>query len=118
MRLCSDSWCSVSSHEGSLLQTDLSVWAKKYDDLEEIARSPEDNRDVSSSVVGEPQALVSSPTSPNVPLTTSKTSLRTTFSQSQLEALSKSFSAQKYLNPAEMKDLAKQTGLTYKQVLV
>ncbi|XP_037549831.1 homeobox protein NANOG [Nematolebias whitei] len=114
-RTTPDSWGSVSSREGSLLQTDLSIWPKK-DDLEGIARSPEDNRDVSSSVVEDPQALVSSPTSPNVPLSISKTSLRTTFSPSQLEALSRSFSAQKYLNPAEMKDLANQTGLTYKQV--
>lgn len=41
---------------------------------------------------------------------------RTAFSEGQMNALIHRFNIQKYLTPAEMKTLAGETGLTYKQV--
>uniref|UniRef100_A0A3Q2ZQZ3 Homeobox protein ceh-22-like n=1 Tax=Kryptolebias marmoratus TaxID=37003 RepID=A0A3Q2ZQZ3_KRYMA len=123
-----DSWSSVNSHEGTTLpQADPSIWAERDGDLNKLVGSPTGIGDVSSSVVEDPQASASFPSTLNVQLSASKTvtpaaesctkaSGRTTFSECQMEVLSKRFSAQKYLTPAEMKNLAKQTGLTYKQV--
>ncbi|XP_013882003.1 homeobox protein NANOG [Austrofundulus limnaeus] len=121
-----DSWSSVSSREGSLPQAD-SVWAEKEACLEVAVRSPGGREEVSSSVAEEPRPLTASPTPPNAPPTASKTvtaaeepsckpNVRTTFTQSQLQTLCKRFNAQKYLPPSEMKKLAEQIGVTYKQV--
>lgn len=49
----------------------------------------------------------------NVP----KTKVRAAFSEIQMNTLVQRFSMQKYLTPAEMKNLADVTGLTYKQVI-
>lgn len=47
---------------------------------------------------------------------TPKGKMRAAFSESQMSALVQRFSVQRYLTPAEMKNLAEMTGLTYKQV--
>ncbi|MED6236984.1 hypothetical protein ATANTOWER_017085 [Ataeniobius toweri] len=48
--------------------------------------------------------------------TNPKAKVRAAFSESQMNALVQRFSVQRYLTPAEMKNLAEMTGLTYKQV--
>lgn len=57
---------------------------------------------------------------PKKPSTTAvnntKGKVRSAFSESQMNALVQRFSVQRYLTPAEMKNLAELTGLTYKQV--
>ncbi|KAF0028245.1 hypothetical protein F2P81_019332 [Scophthalmus maximus] len=57
-------------------------------------------------------------TAPNEQSTASnpKRKARTAFSEVQMNALVQRFSVQRYLTPAEMKNLAELTGLTYKQV--
>lgn len=123
----SDSWSSVCSGEGSLPQAD-SAWAEKEDGLEVTVRSPAGSDDVSSSVAEEPFPV--SPTTPrNAPPAASTTppaaaepcpkpNVRTVFTRSQMQTLCKRFSEQKYLPPPEMRKLAEETGMTYKQVSV
>uniref|UniRef100_UPI0037E8EDA2 homeobox protein NANOG n=1 Tax=Semicossyphus pulcher TaxID=241346 RepID=UPI0037E8EDA2 len=129
-----DSWSSGSSREGSLPQADPVTWAKKDLDDETSSRSPDASEDVSSSLVEEPRTFVivgndstnnTAPlhapiTAPKNPSTTAvsnpKGKVRAAFSESQMNTLVQRFSVQRYLTPAEMKNLAELTGLTYKQV--
>ncbi|XP_071341876.1 homeobox protein NANOG isoform X2 [Trachinotus anak] len=125
---------SSSSREGSLPQADPATWAKKDVDNEARSRSPAASKEVSSSLMEEPQTFAATGdeipntitslhapiTAPNKPSTTAgnnpKGKVRAAFSESQMNALVQRFSVQRYLTPAEMKNLAELTGLTYKQV--
>ncbi|KAM7370067.1 hypothetical protein PAMP_011352 [Pampus punctatissimus] len=113
-----DSWSSGSSREGSLPQADPATWVKKDLDDEANSRSPDGSEDVSSSLK-ESLTFVTRNESTNTTTTTAsnpKGKARTAFSESQMNALVQRFSVQRYLTPAEMKNLADLTGLTYKQV--
>lgn len=131
----SDSWSSGSSREGSLPQADPATWAKKDLDDEANSRSPDVVEEVSSSLTEEPRTFAvtgnsdtNNATPLHVPYTAPKKASTTTnvnngkgkvriaFSESQMNALVQRFSVQRYLTPAEMKNLADLTGLTYKQV--
>ncbi|XP_037311975.2 homeobox protein NANOG [Pungitius pungitius] len=128
-----NSWSSGSSREGSLPQTDSTTWENKEAgerDDEASGRSP----NASGSQVEEPSTVAASgnedtnnttyvcltSTSSKKPCTTTVTTpkgkMRSAFSESQMSALVQRFSVQRYLTPAEMKNLAEMTGLTYKQV--
>ncbi|XP_054622272.1 homeobox protein NANOG [Dunckerocampus dactyliophorus] len=126
-----DSWSFGSSREGTLPQTVPTTQAKK-DISGEADRSP-GATDVSSSFMGEPPSYTDVgnhssnvfalqmplPTPKKESTTTTETpkgKVRVAFSESQMNALVKRFSVQRYLPPAEMKNLAEHTGLTYKQV--
>ncbi|CAB1457446.1 unnamed protein product [Pleuronectes platessa] len=131
-----DSWSSrsSSSREGGLPQTDPATWVRR--DLESEARdeSPISSKDVSSSLVEEPEVFtatgnngaaditplqvpVALPNKPNPPAVTKpKGKVRAAFSESQMNTLVQRFRVQRYLTPAEMKNLAETTGLTYQQV--
>ncbi|KAM9337561.1 homeobox protein NANOG [Symphorus nematophorus] len=129
-----DSWSSGSSGEGILPQADPATWAKKDLDDDVSSRSPDAVEDVSNSLMEEPRTFAvtgfestNNPTSLHAPLpapknpstTTAnnpKAKVRAAFSESQMTALVQRFSVQRYLTPAEMKNLAELTGLTYKQV--
>ncbi|XP_054478477.1 homeobox protein NANOG [Anoplopoma fimbria] len=129
-----NSWSSGSSREGSLPQTDPASWAKKELDDEASGRGPDACEQVSGSLMEEPRTFAvtgnegtnnTSPlhvpsTAPKKPCTaavnTPKGKVRAAFSEGQMNALVQRFSAQRYLTPAEMKNLAELTGLTYKQV--
>ncbi|XP_070784195.1 homeobox protein NANOG [Enoplosus armatus] len=128
-----DSWSSGSSREGSLPQADPATWAKKDLEDEASTRSPDASDDVSISLMEEPRTFAvtgnestNNTTSLHVPLTAPKKpsttagnpkgKVRAAFSESQMNALVQRFSVQRYLTPAEMKNLAELTGLTYKQV--
>uniref|UniRef100_A0A665X5I3 Nanog homeobox n=1 Tax=Echeneis naucrates TaxID=173247 RepID=A0A665X5I3_ECHNA len=122
-------WSSSSTtREGNLSQTDPAVWAK---DDEVSSRNPTDSKEVDSSVMEEPQTFTVEEnesiniTPLHVPITAPnklstgtnpKSKVRAAFSESQMNALVQRFSVQRYLTPAEMKNLAELTGLTYKQV--
>ncbi|XP_039983244.1 homeobox protein NANOG isoform X2 [Xiphias gladius] len=127
-----DSWSSSCSREGSLHQADPASWEKK--NLNKAgSRNPVASKDVSSSLMEEPQtfAVIGNGSTnnitslhvpinaPNKPSTTAvnnpKGKVRAAFSESQMNALVQRFSVQRYLTPAEMKNLAELTGLTYKQ---
>ncbi|KAK0149757.1 Homeobox protein NANOG [Merluccius polli] len=129
-----DSWSSASSREEGIPQADPASWIKReFDDDAETA-SPDASPDGVSSILEESQTLmgmasedadaacppapVSKPTpAPKTPRTTDgRGRLRTAFSEGQMTALVQRFNAQRYLNPAEMKNLAAQLGMTYKQV--
>nr|XP_020497303.1 homeobox protein Hox-D3-like [Labrus bergylta] len=132
-----DSWSS-SSREGSLPQSDRSdpvAWAKKEVDDETSSRSPDASEDISSSLMEESRTfvikenhstnntaslhapIVAAPKCPSTSATnTPKGKVRAAFSESQMNTLVQRFSLQRYLTPAEMKNLAEMTGLTYKQV--
>ena len=134
MLLLLDSWSSGSSREGSLPQADPTTWVKKELDDEVSSRSPDAIEDVSSSLMEEPRTFtVTGEQSTNhtaslhVPLTppkkpstsavnNPKAKVRAAFSEGQMNVLVQRFSVQRYLPPAEMKNLAEMTGLTYKQV--
>ncbi|XP_035508194.1 homeobox protein NANOG [Morone saxatilis] len=130
-----DSWSSGSSREGNLPQADPATWAKQDLDDEATSRSPDAGEDVPSSLKEEPMPFMvtgnegtdSTATSVHVPLTAPKkpsttsgnnpkAKARAAFSESQMNALVQRFSVQRYLTPAEMKNLAEMTGLTYKQI--
>lgn len=127
-----DSWSSGSSREVSLPQADPATWAKKELDGETNSRSPDPNEAVSSSLPVEPQSLsvtgnestdsylqmpISTPKKQSTTaVNSSKGKARTVFSEGQMNALVQRFSVQRYLTPAEMKNMAEVTGLTYKQV--
>nr|XP_046226680.1 homeobox protein NANOG isoform X2 [Scatophagus argus] len=127
-----DSWSSGSSREGSLPQADPATWVKKDLDEEASSRSPDGSEDFSSSLMEEPGTFVITGnesandvaslhvplTAPKKPSTTSvtKAKARAAFSETQMNVLVQRFSVQRYLPPAEMKNLAELTGLTYKQV--
>ncbi|CAM9209449.1 unnamed protein product [Lampetra planeri] len=123
-----DSWSFGSSKE---VLPDPSTWTKKELDEETNSRSPDHSEDVSSSLVGEPQPFTdagnkdTSCLSVHTPLPAPKKQstednpkgkVRAAFSESQMNALVQRFSVQRYLTPAEMKNLGELTGLTYKQV--
>ncbi|MEQ2222688.1 hypothetical protein ILYODFUR_028958 [Ilyodon furcidens] len=133
-RTSPDSWSSVSSREGSLPQVDPATWVEKGVNEELVIRSPGCKEDVSSSLLGNSknpmmqgnQASNSQITS-QVPLpapkklgtnnaANPKTKVRTVFSERQMNALAQRFDVQRYLTPAQMKNMADVTGLTYKQV--
>ncbi|KAM4718252.1 homeobox protein NANOG [Anableps anableps] len=127
-----DSWSSVSSREGSLPQVDPTTWAEK--NVEPVISSLDGNEGVSNSFMKESQSLAAQgnkasnvPIPPCAPLsapnkvstntaTNPKKKVRSTFTESQMNALVQRFSVQRYLTPAEMKNLADTIGLTYKQV--
>ncbi|XP_034416061.1 homeobox protein NANOG [Cyclopterus lumpus] len=129
-----NSWSSGSSREGSLPQTDPATWVKKELGDEASIRSPDAGGDVSGSLAEDPGTFVVSgnegtnnTTSLQLPSTAQKKpctaavinpkgKVRAAFSESQMNALVQRFSVQRYLTPAEMKNLAELTGLTYKQV--
>ncbi|XP_034027031.1 homeobox protein NANOG [Thalassophryne amazonica] len=130
-----DSWSSSSSREGSLPQVDPATWAKNELYVEPNSTSPDASEDVSSSLMLEPQNFAvtskegpddgaaldlpsSAATKPKTPAPAAhnKGKARTTFTEGQMNALVQRFSAQRYLTPAEMKNLADVTGLSYKQV--
>ncbi|XP_034562206.1 homeobox protein NANOG [Notolabrus celidotus] len=129
-----DSWRSGSSREGGLPQTDPVTWGKKDLDDETSSRSPDASEDVSSSFMEEPRTFVitgndsTNKTAPlHAPMTAPKSQsttavsnpkgkVRAAFSETQMNTLVQRFSVQRYLTPAEMKNLAELTGLTYKQV--
>ncbi|KAM6971259.1 homeobox protein NANOG isoform 2-T2 [Tautogolabrus adspersus] len=128
-----DSWSSSSSREGSLPQSDPVSWAKKDLDDETSSRSPDASEDISSSLMEERRtfvitenestnntaslhATIASPKPPSTSATNNpKGKVRAAFSASQMNTLVQRFSVQRYLTPAEMKNLAEMTGLTYKQ---
>lgn len=132
--LTPDSWSSGSSREGRLPQADMATWAKHELDDEASSRSPDASEDISSTLVEEPRTFaptgntgMDTNTSHHVPLSAPKKScttaanipkakVRAAFSESQMNALVQRFSVQRYLTPAEMKNLAELTGMTYKQV--
>lgn len=117
-----DSWGSTGSREETFLQTDPTTWIKKDFHKETSDRSPVGSEDVSSSLTEEqsngcPNGIQSPQSAPKNPNTAnSKAKARTAFSESQMSILVHKFSVQRYLPPAEMKNLAEVTGLTYKQV--
>ncbi|XP_059182743.1 homeobox protein NANOG [Centropristis striata] len=130
-----DSWSSGSSRDGSLPQTDPISWVKKELDDEASSRSPDASEDVSSTLKDESRTFIVNgnegtndhATSLHAPLSAQKKPSTTTvnppkgkvraaFSESQMNALVQRFSVQRYLTPAEMKNLAEMTGMTYKQV--
>ncbi|NP_001153902.1 Nanog protein [Oryzias latipes] len=125
-----DSWSSCSNYDRSVPQTDPVVWVKNEEQTG--ARSPDHSEDVSSSLMVESQSFAVQDTgdassSTHAPFTTTKkqasstpnapkAKVRAAFSESQMSTLVQRFSVQRYLAPAEMKNLADVTGLTYKQV--
>ncbi|XP_034428154.1 homeobox protein NANOG [Hippoglossus hippoglossus] len=131
-----DSWSSrsSSSREGGLPQTDPATWVKRDLESEERDRSPISSKDVSSSLVEEPETFtvtgndgaeditplqvpIAVPNKPSPPAVTKpKGKVRAAFSESQMNTLVQRFRVQRYLTPAEMKNLAEMTGLTYQQV--
>uniref|UniRef100_A0A3Q3W506 Homeobox domain-containing protein n=1 Tax=Mola mola TaxID=94237 RepID=A0A3Q3W506_MOLML len=129
-----DSWSSVSSREGSLPMADPATWVKTERDDEANGRSPDASEEVSSSLMEAPgsfmatgnectkgtTALCAPVAAPKKTSTTAvnnpKAKVRAAFSESQMNVLLQRFSIQRYLPPAEMKNLAEVTGLTYKQV--
>lgn len=121
-----DSWSSTSSREGSLPQADPATWVKEELD-EASSGSPDAGEDGSRSLMEEPGTFAESErtnstttAAPKKQSTTngndSKAKVRAAFSESQINFLVQRFSVQRYLTPAEMKNLAEATGLTYKQV--
>lgn len=123
-----DSWSSTSSREGSLPQADPATWVKEELD-ETSSGSPDAGEDGSRSLVEEPGTFAvtesectnsTTTAAPKKQSTTngndSKAKVRAAFSEGQINFLVQRFSVQRYLTPAEMKNLAEATGLTYKQV--
>ncbi|KAJ3611312.1 hypothetical protein NHX12_021328 [Muraenolepis orangiensis] len=100
-----DSWSSTSSKEECLPQADPASWIKKEFDGTETG-SPDPSEDVPPILeVGKTFTVLES-----------RGKLRTTFSEGQMSILVQRFGTQRYLSPAEMKNLAAQSGLTYQQV--
>lgn len=117
-----DSWGSNGNKEERLLQTDPTTWNKKDHYQESNDKRAIGSEDVSSSFTEQlgngytdgthsPQSATK-----NRSTTNAKAKARTAFSESQMNVLVHKFSVQRYLPPAEMKNLAEVTGLTYKQV--
>ncbi|CAJ1082428.1 homeobox protein NANOG [Xyrichtys novacula] len=129
-----DSWSSGSSREESLPREDPITWAKNALDEETSSRSPDASEHVSSSLIEEAKSFVikandctdnsalqpAPTTAPNNQSISAeskpKGKVRAAFSESQMNTLRQRFSVQRYLTPAEMKNVAELTGLTYKQV--
>ncbi|XP_077364930.1 homeobox protein NANOG [Festucalex cinctus] len=123
-----DSWSFRSSGESGPPQADPDTWVKKDLSDDTNSRSPDAGDHVSSSFKDElPSCIDMDNQNANIlslqaPLpalkkqNTPKRKVRVTFSESQMNTLVHRFSVQRYLTPAEMKNLAEITGLTYKQV--
>lgn len=116
-----DSWGSIGSREEVPLQTDPAAGNKKDLSTEKKDRSPGSSQDVSSSHTedqgnGSTSVTQSPQSDPKNQGSNAKAKVRTSFSESQMNILIHTFSCQRYLPPAEMKNLAEVTGLTYKQV--
>uniref|UniRef100_A0A3B4B8R2 Homeobox domain-containing protein n=1 Tax=Periophthalmus magnuspinnatus TaxID=409849 RepID=A0A3B4B8R2_9GOBI len=121
-----DSWSSGSSGEGCLPQADPTTWAQKVDLDETSSRSPDSNEELlikeepqTYCMLGGEGANAMTTSAPSVApknQSTTKGKVRASFSESQMTALAQRFNVQRYLTPAEMKNLAEVTGLTYKQV--
>lgn len=117
--------CSSGSSGGDNLpsRADPATWAHKDPDDETICRSPDPTDNLC--VKEKPQTFLilgsestnNTSTSVKAPAPKStKAKVRAAFSESQMNALIQRFNVQRYLTPAEMKNLAELTGLTYKQV--
>lgn len=130
-----DSWSSGSnsSRDGNVPNTQPHIWIKKELNCEEYGnKSPVINGDVPTVLPKETEKLevcespdnvttlqhapVAAPNKSSTTTTAPKAKARAAFSESQMNALVQRFSVQRYLTPAEMKNLAEMTGLTYKQV--
>ncbi|XP_061523046.1 homeobox protein NANOG [Phycodurus eques] len=127
-----DSWSFNSGRESGFPQADPTTWVKKELSEDANSRSPDTGDQVSSSLMGELSSYtdVGNPNANAFPLQvplpalkmpstnakSPKGKVRVVFSKSQMNALVQRFSVQRYLTPAEMKNLAELTGLTYKQV--
>ncbi|XP_051909980.1 homeobox protein NANOG [Hippocampus zosterae] len=123
-----DSWSFGSGRESGLPQADPARWVKKERRDDTNGRSPDAGDHVSSSLMEElpscqqnanafsAQAPFPAPSKPSSHAETPKGKVRVSFSESQMHTLVQRFSVQRYLTPAEMKNLAELTGLTYKQV--
>ncbi|KAK2812883.1 hypothetical protein Q5P01_000930 [Channa striata] len=119
--------------EERVSQTDPETCVTQDHDDTTGSGSPDGNNGVSGSLRVEPGCLGLTetvdgtstvvhdpPTAPEksstTAVSTTKGKVRVAFSERQLDALVQRFNVQRYLTPAEMKDLAGMTGLTYKQV--
>ncbi|XP_037135305.1 homeobox protein NANOG [Syngnathus acus] len=128
-----DSWSFSSGRESGLPQADPGAWVEKDPGIDPNSRSPDAGDHVSSSLMEELpscndmgnhnaltfpslQAPLLAPNKLSTNAGTPKGKVRVSFSESQMNALVQRFSVQRYLTPAEMKNLAELTGLTYKQV--
>ncbi|XP_049604766.1 homeobox protein NANOG [Syngnathus scovelli] len=127
-----DSWSFSSGRESGLPQADPGAWVEKDPGIDPNSRSPDAGDHVSSSLIEELpscndmgnhnaltfslQAPLLAPNKLSTNAGTPKGKVRVSFSESQMNALVQRFSVQRYLTPAEMKNLAELTGLTYKQV--
>ncbi|KAF3703448.1 Homeobox protein NANOG Homeobox transcription factor Nanog [Channa argus] len=116
-----DSWSSKGSGATSLPQADPATRVKEDQGNNAISRSPDGNNHVSSSLLGETVTVTTESNvlhvPPNAPAKSStKGKVRAAFSEMQMNALVQRFTVQRYLTPAEMKDLAEMIGLSYKQV--
>ncbi|XP_008436897.1 homeobox protein NANOG [Poecilia reticulata] len=127
-----DSWSSVSSREGSLPKVAPTTWVENAVKEEPVVRTVDGSEDVSSSLMEDsrnlatlgngasdnsaPAPLPSPKTSCTNPAANPKVKVRAAFTERQMNALVQRFSVQRYLTPAEMKNLADMTGLSYKQV--
>ncbi|XP_047205876.1 homeobox protein NANOG [Girardinichthys multiradiatus] len=100
-----DSWSSISSREGNLPRL-------VEDSQSLITQGNQASNNQIPSQVPLP--------APNMPGTSTaanpKVKVRATFSESQMNILVQRFLVQKYFTPAEMKNLAERTGMTYRQV--
>lgn len=128
----SDSWSFGSGRESGFPQVDTATWVKKELRDDTSGRSPDAGDCVSSSLMEEmpscnnmghqnanafsAQAPFPAPSNPSSNAETPKGKVRVSFSERQMHTLVQRFSVQRYLTPAEMKNLAELTGLTYKQV--
>ncbi|KAM9774938.1 homeobox protein NANOG isoform 2-T2 [Syngnathus typhle] len=127
-----DSWSFSSGRESGLPQAHPGAWVEKDPGIDPNSRSPDAGDHVSSSLMEELpscndmgnhnaltfpslQAPLVAPNKLSTNAGTPKGKVRVSFSESQMNALVQRFSVQRYLTPAEMKNLAELTGLTYKQ---
>uniref|UniRef100_A0A673B303 Nanog homeobox n=1 Tax=Sphaeramia orbicularis TaxID=375764 RepID=A0A673B303_9TELE len=112
-------------------EADPAMWVKKEIKSEVDNRSPDATVEVSSSLKKDPQTFAAmgnetadtTTSSPQASMTAQKNpnsnpkgKVRVAFTESQMDVLHTRFNVQRYLTPAEMKQLAEVTGLTYKQV--
>ncbi|XP_057680234.1 homeobox protein NANOG [Corythoichthys intestinalis] len=125
-----DSWSFSSGRENSLPQVDPALWVKPEQSDDANSSGPEAGDHVSSSLMVELSSYTDASgqnadaaVSLQAPLPADKkpsTNLngkgRVSFSEDQMNFLVQRFSVQRYLTPAEMKNVAEMTGLTYKQV--
>lgn len=124
-----DSWSSGSSGEGGLPQADPATWAHKTNLDDETSSTSPDSTENIPIVKEESQTFCifdkesdnNMTNLENVSVIAPKTQsikgkVRAAFSETQMNILTQRFNVQRYLTPAEMKNMAELTGLTYKQV--